>query len=124
MTPEANAVATSLLSPGPHPELLPEQQIFAPFIGSWDLLVTWYGVDGRVAWRSTWIGPTQRAIDGFIARRIGEEVVLEAAQDRGRRMRWVFSDITPEGFTWRNYRETDQGLALTQDFQARRSRSQ
>jgi hypothetical protein len=31
-----------------HPELLPERQIFAPFIGSWDLLVTWYGKDGRV----------------------------------------------------------------------------
>jgi hypothetical protein len=33
MTPEVNAIAASLLSAGPHPELLPEQQVFAPFIG-------------------------------------------------------------------------------------------
>jgi hypothetical protein len=45
--PEADEFASALLSTGPHPDLAPEQQIFNPFIGSWNLLVTWYGEDGR-----------------------------------------------------------------------------
>jgi len=168
--PEADEFAGALLSTGPHPDLPAEQLIFNPFIRSWDLLVTWYGEDGRAtwhgrgewhfawvlggravqdvwivrrraegagpdglyeygaslrffdpalgAWRSTWFGPTQLA-HGFLARRLGEDVVLESLPVSGR-MLWVFSDITQEGFTWRNYWEADRGLTLTQDFRARR----
>jgi hypothetical protein len=168
-------LAAALVSAGPHPDLSPEQQIFAPFIGSWDLEVTWYAEDGRIthqehgewhfswvlegravqdvwivppraersgrddayeygtslrffdptlgAWRSTWFGPMHRAIHLFIARRIGDEVVLETEAAPGQRMRWAFCEITPESFTWRNSRETDQGWVLTQDFRARRMRA-
>ena len=31
-----------LLSSGPHADLSPEQQVFAPFIGGWELEVMWY----------------------------------------------------------------------------------
>jgi hypothetical protein len=175
VTPDANALAVALLSPGPHPDLLPEQQIFAPFIGSWDLLVTWYGNDSRAvrrergewhfawvlegraiqdvwivppraeragrgdlyeygtslrffdptlrAWRSTWFGPAQHAIHSFTAQRIGDEVVLETTPGQGRRMRWVFTEVTQERFVWRNYWDTGHGFTLTQDFQARRAGS-
>ncbi len=163
---------SALVSPGPHPDLPPEQRIFAPFIGSWDLVVTWYAEDGSIrrqesgewhfswvlegravqdiwivpprherhghqdpyeygtslrffdsglgAWRSTWIGPTRRAVHVFAARRIGDEVVLETELEGEGRMRWIFSDITDMSFTWRNHRETVTGWLLAQDFRARR----
>jgi hypothetical protein len=172
MTPDMSALAAALLSPGPHPELPAEHQIFAPFIGSWDLLVTWYGGDGRTirqengewhfawvlegravqdvwivppranrvgrndlyeygtslrvfdpalgAWRSTWFGPGQQAFHRFVARRMGDDVVLETEPDQQPQMRWAFSDITPDGFVWRNYSETEQGTVLVQSFLARR----
>src|SRR3954452_3007614 len=37
-----NAAAAALVSATPYHEIAPEQQIFRPFIGSWDLRVTWY----------------------------------------------------------------------------------
>lgn len=174
MTPEATEFAAALLSGGPHPDIPPGQRIFEPFIGSWDLVVTWYGPDGGVerrergewhfarilegravqdvwivppraeragrsdpyeygtslrlfdpavgGWRSTWIGPARRAVHVFLARGEGDEVVLETALDDGRRMRWVFSEVTADGFTWRNsVEEADGRWRLTQDFRAVRS---
>ena len=117
-----------LVSDGPHPDLAPDDRIFEPFIGSWDLVVTWYDGDrvtrtldgewhfgwvleGRAVqdvwivprrgqrhagaepyeygtslrfpdpsvggWRSTWIGPVQRSVRTFVARREGGDVVLD-----------------------------------------------
>ena len=73
------------------------------------------------AWRSTWIGPAHRVVHNFLARRIGDEVVLETTLESGRRMRWAFSEVTHKSFVWRNSRESDDGWILTQDFQARRA---
>ena len=169
---EMNMLAAALLSAGPHPDLPEAQQIFAPFIGSWDLLVTWYGDAGRPvrqergewhfawvlegravqdvwivpprperpgrddlyeygtslrffdpalgAWRSFWCGPARRAFHAFTARRVGDEIVLQTMSDEGRRMRWVFSDIEPARFTWRNYEDSEQVPVLVQDFRASR----
>lgn len=39
---------SALLSAGPHPDIPPEACIFAPFIGSWDLIVRWYEPSGEV----------------------------------------------------------------------------
>jgi hypothetical protein len=75
------------------------------------------------AWRSTWIGPNQRAIHTFLARRMDEEVVLETRLEDGQRMQWTFSDVTEVSFTWHNRRETEAGWLLTQEFQARRRTS-
>lgn len=173
MTPQATAFVEALVSEGPHIDLPPGQRIFGPFIGSWDLVVTWYEADGRVArrergewhfawvlegrgiqdvwivppraeragrddlyeygtslrfldpaaggWRSTWIGPARNAVHSFLARAVGDEVVLETTLGDGRRMRWVFSDVSDDGFVWRNSVEDADGWVLTQDFQARRT---
>jgi len=169
----SNVFLSALVSQEPHPDLPLEQRIFAPFIGSWDLVVTWYAEDGSIrrrengewhfswvlegravqdiwivpprserhnhqdpyeygtslrffdpalgAWRSTWIGPSQRAVHVFIARQSGDEVVLETELEDTGRMSWIFSGITDTNFTWRNQRETATGWLLTQEFQARRS---
>ncbi|MFC4170515.1 hypothetical protein ACFOYU_00325 [Microvirga sp. GCM10011540] len=163
---------SALVSLEPHPDLPPEQRIFAPFIGSWDLVVTWYAEDGTIirrengewhfswvlegravqdiwivpprherpdhqdpyeygtslrffdpvlgVWRSTWIGPTQKAVHVFLAHQVGNEIVLETNLEGERRMRWIFTDVADTSFTWRNQRETATGWLLTQDFQAHR----
>jgi hypothetical protein len=167
-----NVFASALISTEPHPDLPAEHRIFGPFIGSWDLVVTWYAEGGSIrrqengewhfawvlegravqdvwivppraerqshsdlyeygtslrffdpalsVWRSTWIGPGQRAVHVFVARKIGGEVVLETTLEGGQRMQWTFSDVTDTSFVWRNRRETEAGWVLTQDFQARR----
>jgi hypothetical protein len=157
---------------GPHPSLGDAQEVFAPFIGSWDLDVTWYEGDevvrreegewhfawvleGRAvqdvwivprrglreqvaepyeygtslrfydagvdAWRSTWVGPTQRLVRTFVARRVGGEVVLDTRLDDGRRVRWAFADITADSFTWSNATEEGGRWSVTQRFVARRA---
>lgn len=164
--------ADALLSAAPHPDIPEDQRIFEPFIGSWELVVTWYDAQGAMlrqeqgewhfarvlegravqdvwivppraqrashtdpyeygtslrffdpaarAWRSTWLGPLQGALHSFLARRVGEAVVLETRLDDGRGMRWSFSEIRPDSFVWRNEREGAGGWLLTQDFAARR----
>ena len=58
-TEEASAFCRALRSDAPS---LPDHaQIFAPFIGSWDLVVRWYGEAGRVTrteageWHFAWV---------------------------------------------------------------------
>lgn len=73
------------------------------------------------AWRSTWLGPARQVVMPFVARPVGEDIVLE-----GRfgdvDARWSFSDITPTSFRWRNEESTDGGRSwrLLQTFDARR----
>lgn len=53
--------ASALISSGPHPAIPPESRIFAPFIGGWDLIVSWFDEGGallrRLAgeWHFAWI---------------------------------------------------------------------
>lgn len=53
--------ANLLISQGPHPDILAEDQIFAPFIGDWDLIVSWFDETGKVSrqergeWHFSWI---------------------------------------------------------------------
>ena len=74
-------------------------------------------------WRSTWIGPMHGVVIPFIARGIGDEIVLEGRHaDDDRPMRWVFSEISRERFLWRNTVSSDEGQSWTtqQDFVCRR----
>lgn len=72
-------------------------------------------------WRSTWHGPVRALIVPFIARRSGQDIVMESKSD-GAEMRWSFSSITSESFYWSNeikVAHSDSWL-LTQDFRAKR----
>ena len=81
------------------------------------------GID---AWRSTWHGPMHGVVIPFIARKVGDEIVLQGrhAVD-GRPMRWVFSDIGADRFLWRSEASADEGGTwdLLQDFVVRRRAS-
>lgn len=53
--------ADSLISAAPHAEIPEEQRIFAPFIGDWDLIVSWFDETGKLTrreqgeWHFAWI---------------------------------------------------------------------
>ena len=148
-----------------------DSQIFAPFIGSWNLIVRWWdksGVASRTeagewhfswvlegrgvqdvwivpprtqrisgslyeygtsirfydpglnAWQSTWIGPMHRVVRTFIARKLGQDVVLETTPDISPAMRWSFSDISKNAFLWKNEVEEPSGWRTQQTFEAKR----
>ena len=61
MTHFPSEFANALISAGPHPQLSPANQIFAPFVGSWQLQVSWFDLDGRLSrqergeWHFCWV---------------------------------------------------------------------
>ncbi len=59
------------------------------------------------AWRSTWIGPERGVVRCFVARPVGDEIVLEGSFEPGAATRWIFSRITPVSFHWRAVESRD-----------------
>jgi hypothetical protein len=77
------------------------------------------------AWRSTWMGPVRHLVRTFIAKQVGDEIVLEGSAPPDLQLRWVFSEITPTSFHWRNMESNDQGATWTivQTMNARRAQA-
>jgi hypothetical protein len=71
------------------------------------------------AWRSTWHGPVNGVVLPFIARQIGEDLVLERSEN-GEMARWMFTEIAADSFHWLNKVSTDEGQTWTlkQDMRA------
>lgn len=61
------------------------------------------------AWKSTWISPIQGVVETFIGRKLGEEIVLESKNKNGNPIKWIFSDIERNSFTWRGEESDDDG---------------
>ena len=59
----------------------------------------------------------------FVARPIGDEIVLEGRFAEGAVTRWMFSDVEPGSFRWRAVESTDDGSTwtLVQEMAARRA---
>lgn len=74
------------------------------------------------AWRSTWIGPVRRVVMPFIARPVGDEIVLEGSFEPGVATRWIFSEVTPTTFRWRAVESRDgwKTETLRQEMRGRR----
>ena len=74
------------------------------------------------AWRSTWLGPVRRTVRPFLARAVGEEIVLSGSFDPGVETRWIFSQITRRSFHWRAVQSGDGWLTqrLRQEMRALR----
>lgn len=94
-----------------------------PVSGEWGLTVRFYdpSID---ALRSVWHGPKNHVVMPFVGRAIGEEIVLEGSFEPGVSTRWIFSDIGPDHFRWRNVDSRDSWKTekLTQEmFATRRS---
>ena len=75
-------------------------------VGDYGATIRFY--DAKIdAWRSTWIGPVKGYVIPFIARQIGDEIVLEGRRDAEIELKWIFSEITKESFRWRSIETTD-----------------
>ena len=112
---EGRAIADVWIVP-PRPRRDPS----APPLGECGMTVRFYDAAAG-AWRSTWHGPVNRVVMPFLARQIGDEMVLERSED-GAITRWVFSAVTPDSFLWRNLVSEDHGATwrLQQEMHARR----
>jgi hypothetical protein len=87
----------------------------------WGTVIRFY--DRRIdAWRVTWAGPAYGAMLSFIARKVGDEIVLRGRTDEGHPLRWIFSDITATAFRWRSEVSPDGGSTwrLTVEMRVRR----
>lgn len=61
------------------------------------------------AWHSVWISLIQGVVKTFVARQVGEEIVLEGRTSDGYPVKWIFSDITQDSFRWRSEETHDNG---------------
>jgi hypothetical protein len=77
------------------------------------------------AWHSIWISVIRRSVQTFVARKVGDEIVLEGTTKEGYPERWVFSEIKPESFRWHSEETHDGGStwALTEEMRIRRRSS-
>lgn len=75
------------------------------------------------AWQSIWISPVQGVVQTFVARQVGDEIVLEGKTKEGYPERWIFSEITSQSFRWRAVRSHDEEKTwqLTEEMRVRRT---
>jgi hypothetical protein len=66
------------------------------------------------AWRSTWIEPVNQRVRRFIGRPEGDDIVLLSDEDEPQ-LRWRFTDIQPDSFTWIGESSSDDGATWNQD---------
>ncbi len=77
-------------------------------MGAAGTTVRFYDPEGD-SWQSTWISPRQNTSLTFAGRKVGDEIVLEAVNKRGRLEHWVFYDIADDCFAWRGESSGDGG---------------
>jgi hypothetical protein len=51
-------------------------------------------------WQVTWFNPVTGAFDVLRTRMDGKRIVQEGTQSNGRRIRWIFQEITDQTFHW------------------------
>jgi len=61
------------------------------------------------AWQAVWVSPPHGEVITFIARKVGDEIVLEGKDPEDAPMRWIFSLITSDSFHWRRVFSSDGG---------------
>jgi hypothetical protein len=74
-------------------------------------------------WEITWITPPGRAVRRLQARADGDDIVLEGRDPAGHRLRWTFTGIAPDRFTWSGYASYDEGATWRLEEEMRLERS-
>jgi len=74
------------------------------------------------AWEITWITPPGRAVRRLQARPDGDDIRLEGRDPAGHLLRWTFTEITADSFTWSGFRSDDEGATWRQDEEMRLTR--
>jgi hypothetical protein len=94
----------------------------------WVLPGVFYGSTLRVydpgidAWHILWSDPLRQLYRRMIGRARGDDIVQDGEDEAGNKVRWSFTEITPESFRWLAERSTDGGTSwhLLVEFRARR----
>jgi hypothetical protein len=73
------------------------------------------------AWRSTWVEPLNARVRRFIGRVDGDDIVLLSDEDDPQ-LRWRFTEIRPDSFTWRGEVSHDGGASWTFEEEMRATR--
>jgi hypothetical protein len=60
-------------------------------------------------WHITWIDPVKQANNRMTGRKIGDDIVQEYRADDGKRVQWMFTEITPDSFHWINRESAGEG---------------
>jgi hypothetical protein len=89
----------------------------------------WYGTTLRVfdptseAWRTVWTDPVSQLRIELVGRRQGADIVQLGTRG-GRPIRWTFSDVRPESFSWQGHILNPDGKTweLEVDIRFRRSK--
>src|SRR5215831_7213194 len=82
--------------------------------------------DSKVdAWHCVWFSPKQGVVQRFVARKIGDEIVLKGQTREGYPEHWIFSEVTPDSFRWRAVESHDEERSwlLTEEMRVRRIKS-
>jgi len=76
----------------------------------------------RDAWRVVWLGATAGYLVTLTGRARGDEIHIEGNDPDGKPVRWMFTGIGEDHFTWRGFLSDDGGASwrLTQEMTARR----
>jgi len=98
-------IAESLISPRPHPDIPASDRIFAPFIGSWDLRVTWYATgeivrqeDGE--WHFAWVLEGRAVQDVWIVPRRERRATAPDLYEYGTSVRFYDHALGAWRSTW------------------------
>jgi hypothetical protein len=59
-------------------------------------------------WHITWLDPVKQLRSVMTGRKIGDEIVQEYGADDGKRVQWLFTEITPVSFHWVNRDSVDE----------------
>jgi hypothetical protein len=88
-----------------------------------------YGVTTRIydpaidAWRVAWCGAQNGDQRTFVARQVGDEIVMDCTNSE-HPMKWIFSEIGPDSFHWRGEEQPGDGgeWRITEEMEVRRRR--
>ena len=100
------AFALSLISEGPHSDIPPEHRIFAPFIGDWDLVVSWFDEAGKLSrqergeWHFSWILEGRGVQDVWIVPPPDERAAQTDLYEYGTSLRFFDTKLDAWQSTW------------------------
>jgi hypothetical protein len=60
-------------------------------------------------WHITWTDPVKQVCNCMTGRKVGDEIVQEYRAEDGKRVQWMFTDITTHAFHWINRQSADEG---------------
>jgi len=94
----------------------------------WIVHGVFYGTTLRVydpgldAWRILWSDPMRQVFARQIGRPSPQGILQEGESEKGVRLRWTFTEITPRSFLWRGERVADggEGWRLQHEYRVRR----